>query len=529
MSLLARSLLVLTILFGLVLVIAVLVSEVFGLPNYAVLLFGLAFLAIQFLVAPILIDWILTLLYRFDWVAPEIVDPQMAEFLDDLCRAYKIPRPRFGVIFPWNARLVITQGILDMLDEDERKAVIAHEVGHIVHWDFAVMTIAMVVPIVLYIFARFSLEMVHRSRRGRLPAIVAAVVAYIAYVLSQYLVLFLSRIREYYADEFSAIVTRNPNALATALAKVAYGLAQVANDEEVKGVPTKIETVRALGIFDPAMARGLVAAALGVSANTHVSPVSVVKAMQWDLWNPWAWVCELSSTHPLPARRLKALEQLAVKFNQTPVFDFPEKPSESYWDEFLTDLVITSLPYLGVVIGLAGVIIILLNFVQGNLLTWLGAAFLVGGSGYLIKVFHLNPMGEFPLRKIEELVSEVKVVGIRSIPCALKGKLIGRGEPGFILSADMVLQDETGFIVLLYRQPLSIFEWLFGLFYLEQLIGLTITAIGWYRRSPVPYVELLKVVTEHGVEFNCYFYQTRLILGAIAIAVGIGFLVFALV
>ncbi len=98
MSLIARSLLVLIILFGLVLVIAALVSEVFGLPNYAILLFGLAFLAIQFLVAPILIDWILTLLYRFDWVAPEIVDPQMAEFLDDLCRAYKISRPRFGVI-----------------------------------------------------------------------------------------------------------------------------------------------------------------------------------------------------------------------------------------------------------------------------------------------------------------------------------------------------------------------------------------------------------------------------------------------
>ncbi|MCX7967247.1 MAG: hypothetical protein N3B10_02025 [Armatimonadetes bacterium] len=114
-------------------------------------------------------------------------------------------------------------------------------------------------------------------------------------------------------------------------------------------------------------------------------------------------------------------------------------------------------------------------------------------------------------------------------PCALKGKLIGSGEPGFILGADMVLKDETGFIVLLYRQPLPIFEWVFGLLMLEQLIGLTVTAIGCYRRAPMPYVELLKVVTEQGVEFKCYIYQTRLVLGSIAFAVGILFLVLALV
>lgn len=356
--------------------ITVLVGEVFGLPDYAILLLGLAFLTIQFFAAPVEIDWSLTLLYHFHWVAPEIVDPKILEFLDDLCRAYKIPRPRFGVIadkhpnaftygnFPWNARLVITQDILDMLDEDERKSVIAHEVGHIVHWDFAVMTIAMVVPIVLYIFARFSSKVVIYSRRGGLPAIVAVAVAYIAYVLSQYLVLFLSRIREYYADEFSAIVTRNLNALATALAKVAYGLAQIGDEEEMRGVPAKIETGRALGIFNPAMARSLVAAALGTSAKTHVSPVSVVKAMQWDLWNPWAWVHELTSTHPLPARRLKALEQLAVRFNQPPFLTSLKSRRKVTVTSFLTDLVIASLPYLGIIIGLAGVILIPLNFVQ---------------------------------------------------------------------------------------------------------------------------------------------------------------------
>jgi Zn-dependent protease with chaperone function len=53
----------------------------------------------------------------------------------------------FGII--GNARLVVTRGLV-MLNPQEVEAVVGHEMGHIAHWDFVVMTVAAVVPLVLY-------------------------------------------------------------------------------------------------------------------------------------------------------------------------------------------------------------------------------------------------------------------------------------------------------------------------------------------------------------------------------------------
>ena len=52
-----------------------------------------------------------------------------------------------------------------------------------------------------------------------------AAAAYLLYVVSEHVVLYLSRIREYHADRFSGEATGSPGALAGALIKIAYGLA----------------------------------------------------------------------------------------------------------------------------------------------------------------------------------------------------------------------------------------------------------------------------------------------------------------
>jgi Zn-dependent protease with chaperone function len=210
---------------------------------------ALAVVALEFLIAPFLLDLTLLRLFRFDWVDPDSVDPKMAAFLRELCQAHRIPVPRFGVIadarpnaftyghFPSTARLVITQGIVDMLDEEERKAVLAHEIGHIVHWDFVVMTVAAAIPVVLYALYRTLLRASDRARRNGTYLWMVAIGAYLAYLIAHFLVLLLSRVREYYADEFSALTTRNPNALATALAKIAYGFGGASRRRRRKECP----------------------------------------------------------------------------------------------------------------------------------------------------------------------------------------------------------------------------------------------------------------------------------------------------
>ena len=117
-----------------------------------------------------------------------------------------------------DARVVVTTGLLKILTPEEANTVLAHKMGHVEHGDFIVMTVAALVPLLLYQIYIFS-----RSDNRSRPV---ALGAYLAYCISQYLVFMLSRTREYFADRYSAEMTHAPDALATALVKIAYGIFQ---------------------------------------------------------------------------------------------------------------------------------------------------------------------------------------------------------------------------------------------------------------------------------------------------------------
>src|SRR6056297_905345 len=129
---------------------------------------ALGFLLLQYLISPFILKWI----YRIHWLSPEDVKhyhPNLANIIDQVVRKYDIKPPTFGIIhdlspnaftFGWtknSANIVITDGILDLLDEDEQTSVVAHELGHIVHNDFIVMTVASAIPILFYTIFRMLL------------------------------------------------------------------------------------------------------------------------------------------------------------------------------------------------------------------------------------------------------------------------------------------------------------------------------------------------------------------------------------
>ena len=125
---------------------------------------------------------------------------------------------------PSNMRIVITQGILDLLEPEEVEGVVAHEIGHGKNWDMLLMTVVQLVPLLLYFLYRTALQAGGRGKDGGYR-IAVAVGAYVLYIASEYVVLWFSRCREYYADRFAGNVTGNPSALASALVKIGYGLA----------------------------------------------------------------------------------------------------------------------------------------------------------------------------------------------------------------------------------------------------------------------------------------------------------------
>jgi len=86
------------------------------------------------------------------------------------------------------------------------------------------------------------------------------------------------------------------------------------------------------------------------------------------------------------------------------------------------------------------------------------------------------------------------------------------------------MRDATGILFLDYRQPLRLWEWLFGLFRAGQFAGKPFEAVGWFRRAPLPYLEL-KSITIDGVTRNSYVRHAQYIWAAVVALVGAGLVV----
>ncbi|MBE9472035.1 MAG: M48 family metalloprotease [Chloroflexi bacterium] len=524
-NLLLRSTLVLALLFGLLFAVGMMAVAYFDLSIWVAVAFALGTLALQYLIGPYIIEWI----YKIRWIEVEQVSPELARFIEETCASRELPFPRFGVIddgnpnaftfghYPGDARLVVTRGILELLTPAEVNSVVGHELGHIAHWDFVVMTVAGAVPLLLYLLARFAWGAgrgrKQREKGGGYIALVG-LIAYVAYFVSQYIVLLLSRVREYYADRFSGEVTGQPDSLARALIKIAYGLAS-APQEGVKKDDTRMVAGRAFGIFDPQVAQALALAGAGTGV---VSTAAMTDAMKWDLWNPWAMWYELSSSHPLPAKRIRALEKQTEALNQMPSFSFRAEQPESYWDEFLVDFAINSLPGVGFLVG-AGVTVA--GVLSGLPLAGAGVGLLTWGAAWWLKRRFVYPRDMSQPRTVSELVSEVKVSRVRAVPGTLRGRIIGKGIPGLYWSEDLVLQDRSGYIVLDYRQPARLWETLFGLLRVDSLIGMKGEARGWFRRTPRPLFELRELELDDGRVIKTYVYPLGEFANYAVLALGV--------
>jgi Zn-dependent protease with chaperone function len=507
------SFLTLGVLFGMLFAILTVAMLTQGLSVWFAVAIVIVIAGVQYLISPFIIQWV----HKIEWVSVDSLDPDVAAMVRGICVANRLREPRFGLIrdgnpnaftfghYPGNARVIVTSGLLEVCDTEQRKAVVAHEMGHVIHWDSVVMTVAATVPLILYYIFRFGM----RTGRGRngAAALVVGLTAFVFYIISQYVVLLLSRVREYYADAYSAQATGNPNALATGLVKIAYGLARAkpadADDEKKREPSAAAVGMKAFGIFDPTFGKSMAVAGAGMFGLTDQaqSGAAATEAMKWDLWNPWAFFMELRSTHPLPAKRIRELGKLAEQNGQVPELVIPANPPESYWDEFGVDLFMSKLPLLGLIVGLAVGAVFLMQemFVTGG-----GIALLGIGVGMLLRMTFTYPRGRFGEGHVRNLVGEVKVSGVRPIPVTLTGTVIGRGIPGLYWGDDLVVQDDTGFMLMQYRQPIGVLEMLFGLFRAESFIGQRVVAEGWYRRAPIPYLELWKVRLPNGEVHTCH-------------------------
>ena len=164
------------------------------------------------------------------YVSPEEA-PNLHRMIDELAMNAGIPKPKVGIsefmipnAFAFgrsqkDGRVCVTQGLINKLNEGELKAVLGHEIAHIKHRDMIVMTLISAVPLVAYWLAWST---IFSSGDNDSYTAVIGIAAFAAYIIGQLLVLFVSRVREYYADQESVAIGNDPHQLASALYKLTY-------------------------------------------------------------------------------------------------------------------------------------------------------------------------------------------------------------------------------------------------------------------------------------------------------------------
>ena len=284
---------------------------------------ALFFMLIQFFISP----YIVRATTHLQYLQPG-QNPWLESVVAKLANAAGVTQPRIAIVpdqtpnaFVFgnstkNMTLAVNEGLLRTLNESEIEGVIGHELGHIKHKDSIVMTFLSAIPLIAYTIVRmaFYTSMFggaqSRNRRDNNAGAVilaAGVIALIVYFVSQLLVMRLSRLREHFADAFSAYLTKAPRNLESALTRITYGLSLS---------PQEAHGARALYISDPSLAKQEVQDIISQKSNYDLDHDGVLDehelelAMEHEAQSKWSSVNEMFATHPPTYKRLLLLKQI---------------------------------------------------------------------------------------------------------------------------------------------------------------------------------------------------------------------------
>jgi heat shock protein HtpX len=233
--------------------------------------------------------------------------PELYNLLENLCISRGLKTPTLYIVEgqEMNAyasgidersySITVTRGLLDALDKEELEAVLGHELTHIINRDVRLLIVTVLLVGVISFAAhmlwrglRFTYYTRDREERGgrgstTLFMLIAAVMLAIGYVFGLILRFAVSRTREYVADAGSVELTKNPEALISALRKISA-------NPEIPHVPPE---VKQMFIENPPTAM--------------------------DLFG-------LFATHPPIEARIQVLEQLAGTAEHKEVHFLPRSP-----------------------------------------------------------------------------------------------------------------------------------------------------------------------------------------------------------
>ncbi|PIP18846.1 MAG: peptidase [Candidatus Omnitrophica bacterium CG23_combo_of_CG06-09_8_20_14_all_41_10] len=318
-SLQLRMWLLVTLLFGFIYAVLVIIGTQFlhvtGFSFYLIL--SLIIMFIQYMLGPKIVEWTMRVKYiqRQD-------NPRLFQMVESLSNRANIPMPKIGIAqieipnaFAFgrsirDGRVCVTQGILGLLSDDELRAVLGHELTHLKNRDVLTITILSVIPMIMYRIAWQFLFFGRRrdSRSGN--TVLIGVAAFIFYFITNLLVLYASRIREYFADRGSVALGNKPSALASSLYKLVYGSARM-SPESLK----ESEGLKAFFVNDPSQARKELRelSQLDLDKNGTIDQRELELLQNENIRLGFGdKMLEILSTHPNMLKRIKRLSEYKV-------------------------------------------------------------------------------------------------------------------------------------------------------------------------------------------------------------------------
>jgi Zn-dependent protease with chaperone function len=492
-------------------------------------------LAIFFIFSPWILDSILKISTGLQSLPMTTLfqrSPETNRLLRSYCQQRNWPVPNLKLLpmtapvvisygcLPRFARIVISQGLLDQLTEEELALILTREVTQMGHGDLFVMsfvTLVVQIPYLIYWQLGYMTEQFAPENNlsglqwipNRIKSVITVfypVIRAINFVVSplcygifwilRALGLWLSRRRVKMTDRAACNLTGNPNALTRALVKIAIGLAS-----EVQQQGKTPFLLEGFELLMPVSYRQ------GLSFGSLAPHYPIVSLLQWEMVNPYRLWLGVNDSHPILGDRLQLLGRLAQFWQIEPELDFtPLTASVAKID--YSKLLLQGGPYFGL---LAGVIIGSAIWLLGGIFAALGiwqlewlwgdTAILTGcipigcSLGLFLRMNsffpELKPSQRLTQPNLAQLYANPQQIPVDSLGISIEGRLLGRPITSNIMGQDLILSTPTGLVRLHYVPALTVLAnfWLnrpHPAHYLDQ----PVQVIGWWRRGVTPWIDI---------------------------------------
>lgn len=463
-------------------------------------------LAIKILLAPCLFKLLINRIYAVNWLKQgDIPGDQISAlnlFIDKVSQRHNIKYPTIGVIeadsvnifsFGYtrnHAHIVFTSGLRNALSDAELKSVISFEISKQVNRDIALVTQLQFLPFI-------NRLLMDRCRKHK--NIANDLLAYVHHVLDRILCWWqLTYLRNciLYADRFSASTT-SAKIFSETIIKLNFQSVSITEQSEQSRQSYYLKSLGALGLLHVQQSVSLAVIAYHeTSSRDHeVDPDRIAIALNWERTNRWSDWYAMWRSYPTLFSRMRYLQNYALANGTQPYLNLDNTVLENKWDTFFLQFLLYVSPYLLILIIPVYAYAFNMGAYDIPLIKIVAMIAMTGGIGFLLRIIVSYPEHKFPLLAISALVKNMNVSASQPIPCEVEGMLLGRSVPGYMQAEEIFIKDSTGIMIVDHTTKMTLanlpgLNTVYKLLHNKKKFGERVKITGWYRRVPLPYIEI---------------------------------------